>query len=350
MDKNITVRISPSSVLMVLFILLGAVLLWYLRDIALMVLTAVVLASAIEPGIVFFKRYKISRALAVLLMYVIVFGSLFALVYFFSPPLLQDLQGVIQRFPQYLNTLNLPESVRSFQNLAQTVQTSSATSTLDSILSFKDAFADVGGGALATITTIFGGLASFFLVIVLAFYFAVVGTGVEDFLRIVTPLKNEKYVLSLWKRSHDKIGLWMQGQIVLSVISAVIIFLGLLILQVPYALLLAVITAIAELIPIFGSMIVGAIAVAVALSAGGVGLALMVAGLFLIMNLLQSNLIYPAVVKQVVGIPPLLVIIALIVGGTLAGFIGVLLAVPLAAALREFINDLDTEKRASKSS
>jgi len=76
----------------------------------------------------------------------------------------------------------------------------------------------------------------------------------------------------------------------------------------------------------------------------------MVAGLFLIMNLLQSNLIYPAVVKQVVGIPPLLVIIALIVGGTLAGFIGVLLAVPLAAALREFINDLDTEKRASKSS
>jgi predicted PurR-regulated permease PerM len=113
----------------------------------------------------------------------------------------------------------------------------------------------------------------------------------------------------------------------------------------PYPLLLAVFTAMAELIPIFGSLVAGTAAAAVGYSAHGLPLAFAVAGLFVIANQFETNLIYPLVVKKVVGLPPLLVIIALIAGGELAGFLGILLSVPIAAAAQEFIADLDRAKR-----
>jgi predicted PurR-regulated permease PerM len=109
--------------------------------------------------------------------------------------------------------------------------------------------------------------------------------------------------------------------------------------------LLAVFTAMAELIPIFGSLVAGALATAVGFSAGGVALAFIVAGLYVIANQFETNLIYPLVVKKIVGVPPLLVILALIAGGELAGFLGILLSVPVAAAAQEFFADLDRAKR-----
>ena len=137
----------------------------------------------------------------------------------------------------------------------------------------------------------------------------------------------------------------MQGQILLSVIVGILVYLGLLIIGVPYALLLAVFTAIAEIIPIFGSLMAGTVAVIVGYSSGGVALAAIVFGLFVVVNQFETNLIYPLIVKKVVGVPPLLVIVALIGGYTLAGFIGALLAVPVSAVLLEIISDFDKRKR-----
>ena len=159
------------------------------------------------------------------------------------------------------------------------------------------------------------------------------------------PVEYEDYSVDLWKRAQKKIGLWMQGQILLSVIVAILVYLGLLIIGIPYALLLSVFTAIAEIIPIFGSLIAGTAAAVVAFSDGGIPLALIVAGLFIVVNQFESNLIYPLIVKKIVGIPPLLVIVALIAGYTLAGFLGVLLSVPVAAVILELITDFDKRKR-----
>jgi predicted PurR-regulated permease PerM len=181
---------------------------------------------------------------------------------------------------------------------------------------------------------------------VLSFYFAVQERGVENFLRVITPLKYEEYVISLWRRAQQKIGLWMQGQLVLSALTGILVYLGLLIVGAPFPLLLGVLTAIGELIPIFGSLIVGIIAVIITLTNSGLALAFIVAGLFIVVNQFESNLLYPLVVKKIVGVPALLVIIALIVGLELAGFLGVLLSVPVAAVLQEFISDLDRGRRA----
>jgi predicted PurR-regulated permease PerM len=280
-------------------------------------------------------------------MYVGVFGSLFAVVYAFFPPILEDTQSFLTTAPQYLNTLNLPEPLTSFANPAAVAGSENqAQSILDTVLAFRSAFTDASGGAVRVISTFFGGIFALVLVIVLSFYFAIQATGVDDFVRLITPLKHEDYVVGLWLRAKKKIGLWMQGQLLLSLIVGVIVYLGLLIMGVPYALLLAVLAAVLDLIPIFGSFIAGVIAVIVSFTSGGFALAVIVAGLFFIVNQFEAHLIYPLVVNKVVGIPPLLVILAIIIGGSLAGFLGVLLSVPIAAALREFLTDVERGKKA----
>jgi predicted PurR-regulated permease PerM len=219
-----------------------------------------------------------------------------------------------------------------------------ALSSADILKNLSNAIGDSTGGALTTLSAIFGGIASFVLIIVFAIYFSVQETGVDDFLRVVTPVKHQVYVLNLWKRSQDKIGKWMQGQIVLALIVGVLLYLGLTILGVPYALLLAVLAGLFELIPIFGQFIAAVPAVLIAFANGGITEALLVVGLYLVVQQFEAHLIYPIVVKKVVGIPPLLVILALLVGYKLLGFLGVLISVPIAGAIQELVSDINQAK------
>jgi predicted PurR-regulated permease PerM len=195
--------------------------------------------------------------------------------------------------------------------------------------------------AFAAAARIFGGVFSFVLIIVFSFYFAVIDTGVDDFLRIVTPKSHQAYVQGLWRRSQHKIGLWMQGQLLLGVIMGVLVFLGLTILGVPHALVLALIAGVFEIIPVFGPTLAAVPAVTIAFVSGGAFMGFVVVALYVIFQQFENHLIYPLVVTRVVGVPPLLVILALIVGGQLAGFLGIILSVPAAATLQEFVRDID---------
>ena len=346
MDKEVRVTITSGTIFTALLIIVGGYLVWTLRDLVLLLLTAIVIASAIEPGIAFFIRYHIPRFIAALLVYVLVFGGVFALLYFFFPPIVADAANFLTAMPRYLDTLNLSGPLSTFANATGFVATPNQTQTfIDALLSLQSVFTTTTGGVLQLLVTFFGGIFSLVLVIVLSFYFALQDTDIDDFLRMVMPAKHEGYAVNLWRRAQKKIGLWMQGQILLSVIVGVLTYLGLLIIGVPYALLLAVFTALAEIIPVFGSLIAGAIAVMVGFSSGGLPIAAIVAGLYIVVNQFESNLIYPLIVKKIVGIPPLLVIVALIAGYTLAGFLGVLLSVPVAAVVLEFMYDLDKRKR-----
>lgn len=346
MDRDIRVYVTPRSILTVALVGAGIYVLWLLRDLTLLVLTAIVIASAIEPGITFFIRRGLPRFLATLLMYVLVFGSVFSLVYFFFPPIIADMVGALASLPQFLYSLNIPESLRGLTNLSSIGASATQHETfVQTLLALQSAVSATSGGVVQFVAAFFGGILSFVLVIVLSFYFALQDTGVDDFLRLVMPVEHEEYAVDLWRRSQKKIGLWMQGQILLSVIVGVLVYLGLLIIGVPYALLLAIFTALAEIIPIFGSLLSGAAASFVAYSQGGLALAAIVVGLYVVVNQFEANLIYPLIVKKVVGIPPLLVIVALIAGYTIAGFLGVVLSVPMAAILLEFLSDFYKRKR-----
>lgn len=340
MDKEVRISITPGTVVTTLVILACAYLAWYLRDLLLLIITAIVLATAIRPGILFFMRYRFPRVLAVLAMYLLVFGSVFGLVYLFFPPLLAEAANFLATLPKFLDTINLP-----FTTTSTTEFFASNSSALSSLTALQEVLTNTSQGAFRFIATFFGGIFSLVLVIVLSFYFAVQEQGIEDFLRVVVPLEYEEYVISLWHRAQQKIGLWMQGQLMLSLLAGVLTYLGLLLIGAPFALLLGVLTALAELIPVFGSLFAGAVATAVAWSTEGATLAFLVAGLFVVVNQFEANLVYPLVVKKIVGVAPILVIVALIAGGEISGFLGAFLAVPVAAILQEFVGDLDKGRR-----
>ncbi|HWP61703.1 MAG TPA: AI-2E family transporter, partial [Candidatus Paceibacterota bacterium] len=218
------------------------------------------------------------------------------------------------------------------------ISSSDIVNSIGSILNVDTTFAN----ALSLVSAIFGGVFSFILIVVLSFYFAVVETGVDAFLKVVVPREHEEYVLGLWRRAQHKIGLWMQGQMLLAVIMGVLVFLGLTIIGVPHALVLAVIAGCFEIIPVFGPTLSAVPAVAIAFAAGGLGLGLVTIALYVIAQQFENHLIYPLVVTRVVGVPPLLVILALIAGGELWGFLGIILSVPIAATIRELAHDVQT--------
>jgi predicted PurR-regulated permease PerM len=196
-----------------------------------------------------------------------------------------------------------------------------------------------------TIASFFGGIISIVLVIVISFYLSVRQDGVGEFLSIITPLRHERYVKGLWQRSQHKIGKWMQGQILLALSVGLVTYVALLIVGIPHPLLLAFIAGVFELIPIIGLTLSVIPAFLLAMFDGGLGLGLIVIAVYVVIQQIESHLVYPLVVKKVIGVPPLLVIIALVAGAQLAGLVGALLAVPISVALMEFIDDVERKKR-----
>jgi predicted PurR-regulated permease PerM len=204
---------------------------------------------------------------------------------------------------------------------------------------------DFSGGVFDTIASFFGGIISIILVIVISFYLSVREDGVGEFLGIITPLRHERYVKGLWQRSQNKIGKWMQGQILLALSIGIVTYAALLIVGIPHPLLLAFLAGIFELIPIIGLTLSVIPAFLLAMLDGGLGLGLIVVAVYVVIQQIESHLVYPLVVKKVIGVPPLLVIIALVAGAQLAGLVGALLAVPISVALMEFIDDVERKKR-----
>ncbi|HEY4519914.1 MAG TPA: AI-2E family transporter [Candidatus Paceibacterota bacterium] len=326
-------------------ILLGIVwMLYFLRDLVLVVLAAVVFASAIEPSIVAFARFRIPRLIGVILIYIIVIGLVAGVFYAFIPSVLQDLTEFTASFPTYLEVFNKVVGFEEYTGaLGLPAPTHLDPATIVTQLRerlnlgmFDNAFSAISG--------IFGGVLSLVLIVVLSFYFAVVETGVADFLRIVSPQQYQSYILDLWKRSQRKIGLWMQGQLLLGVVIAVLVYLGLTVLGIPHALLLAVFAGMFELLPVFGPILSSVPAILIGFVDGGFTLGILVIAFYVILQQFENHLIYPLVVTKVVGVPPLLVVLALIIGAQLAGFLGILLSIPVAAAIQELVADIQNRR------
>ncbi|OGG47334.1 hypothetical protein A2671_01475 [Candidatus Kaiserbacteria bacterium RIFCSPHIGHO2_01_FULL_49_13] len=349
-NRTMMVQITTGTVVKIILILILVALLFFLRDLVLIVLTAIVIASAIEPAVRFFTRYHIPRIAGVLLVYLTVIFALLGVFYFFMPPVLSDLSNFLGILPQYLDTFEAsnPLTNNSFFPLVSN-QLGDSFSLRDIIEGVRISVSNVSEGLFKTVSTVFGGLLSFILIVVFSFYFAMQETGVDDFLRVITPLKHQDYVIGLWRRSQQKIGLWMQGQVLLALIVGVLVYLGLTILGVKYSLVLAIIAALFELIPVFGPILSAIPAVVIAVGTGGTSLGILVVGLYVIIQQFENHLIYPLVVTKVVGVPPLLVILALLIGAKLAGFLGIILSVPTAAALQEFVNDLQRRRHLERS-
>jgi predicted PurR-regulated permease PerM len=364
-ERNFNISITSGTVIKILIILLVAFLVYQMLDLVLVVLTAIVIASAVEPLINWFGKYRVRRLFAVIITYICVVLVFSGLLYFFIPPVLEEASSLLSTAPKYLDSLTLwnplndtkltesgqiaggiSAGLNDSKQLLGGLSSGNFESSFigDLVNRFKGFTSSSSDGMIKIISSIFGGLFSFILIIVLSFYLAVQESGVEKFLKIITPIKNEAYVVDLWKRSQRKIGYWMQGQLLLGIVVGVLVYLGLMILGVENALILAVLAGILEIIPVFGPIISAIPAILFGLTDGGVTTGLLVLGLFIIIQQFENHLIYPLVVKKVIGISPILVILALIIGGKLAGFLGILLSVPVTSILMEFIDDMQKDK------
>jgi predicted PurR-regulated permease PerM len=324
-----------------------AIALFYIKDILLVILTAIVIASAIDPAARWAKKYRIPRIPTILAVYVslaLIFAGLF---YFLFLPLLGEANTFISDFPQYSSAILSDSGVFSEGSFLGSV--SDTFSAEDIITKLNSIVSTFSQGVFSSASLVFGGAVSFILIVVLSFYLAVQEDGVGTFLKVITPWKQERYILSLWDRSRHKIGLWMQGQLLLGVIIMVLVYLGLLLIGIEHALLLAVLAGLLEIIPIFGPVIAAIPAVLIGFTQGGTSTGLIVIGLFLIIQQFENQLIYPLVVKKVVGVPPMVSILAILIGGQLAGFLGVLISVPVATIFIELISDLEQRKIAKLS-
>ncbi len=342
-----TVNIGSGTIFRAILIVLFFALMFFLKDLLIVVLMSIVIASAIEPVAKFLTRHKFPRLLAVILVYLFLATVFVSIIYFLLLPLLSESIDLVKNLPTYFSAQNLSNSIshNSFLSSQPFVSAFTNSANIEQVINqINSVIVRLSSGTFNTITTVFGGILSFLLMVFLSFYLSVQEDGVETFLRIIAPLKHEKYVLDLWKRSQHKIGLWMQGQLILAGIIGMLVYLGLLLLGIHNALLLAALAAAFEIIPLFGPILAAIPAVAISLVSGGLSSALLVAGFYLIIHQFENQLIYPLVVKKVVGVPPIVSIIALVAGFELAGFLGLILSVPIASVVIEFFEDLERDK------
>ncbi len=352
-DYNIT--ISTGTILRTILVLGLFATIWYLRDIFLVVLTAIILASALEPAVRFFIKHNIPRLLGLVFVYALGAGMFGAIFYFFVPALLDDITRIADVVPKYVDVSTLWSPLSGGSDITASMSNVGKSGNLLEVI--KGSLAE--GGALKSYSVFFGGFLSFILIIVLSFYLSAQEHGIENLLRLVTPTKSRAYVLDLWRRSQTKIGLWSQGQVLLGVLVGMLVFLAMTLMGIPSALFLALIAMVFELIPVFGPILSAVPGLVIAFSSGinppgnlvslaiepGIKAALIVTLVYFFIQQFESHLIYPLVVRKVIGIPPVLVILALVIGFKVAGFLGVILSIPITAILMEFISDVAKEKK-----
>lgn len=343
MSEFRNVNISTSTLIRGLLVVFGAYLAFKLRNILLLVLVSIIIASFVEAGVKFFAKHKINRNLSVPIIFTFTGALVFLISYSFLPIVFRELSDVIALISKYLPSSE-PISTQSIDGATNFVGDVTKYSSLSDVLEgLKNASVVLSKGATSLIGSTFGGIVNTLLVIVMAFYLSIQEKGIDTFLRILTPAKHEKYVIDLWTRTQDKIGLWFKGQLFLAIVIGALVFIVLALLNVKYAFLIAVISGIAELIP-FGLIFAAVVAVLFAVIDSGLLLGIKVLVFFVILQQIESYIFSPMIAKRVVGIPPLVVLLAFMIGINLAGFLGAIVAIPLAVFVLEYIGDLEKNK------
>ena len=345
-DYHVTVKSGTIVRIILLLVLLFA--LYYLSDVLLIVIAAVIIASSVEPILKRLQKYKIHRVVGAITVYLLLATILAGILIFFMPVVINDITGFLNNAPKNISLGELWGPIRELGTGSGSLA-SHTISVSDFVNSLRNFFGGgTGVGAFQTASFIFGGFLGFILMIVLSFYLSVQEEGVDDFLRIVTPVRHHDYVIDLWRRSQRKIAHWLQGQVILGIVIGVLVYIMLMIVGIPHALVLALLAAVFEIIPVFGPIISSIPAILVAFTDVSVGTGFLLIGLYVIIYQFESQLFYPLVVKKIVGISPIVVILALVIGAKLAGVLGALIAVPLAAAFMEYIHDIEKNKKAEK--
>ncbi len=334
-DNRTIIEISPKTVFWVLGIGILAVLLYMVRDIVCVLIFAIIISSALEPLLEYAQSRKIPRLLTLVVVYFLFFVFFAALIYILLPLLLDQLIDFSQNYSTYFGKIE--EAIGTIKFLPD------LSGNIHELLSQLTGQIPSFTSLISYASSIFGGFVSFIVVLVVSFYLSVSRGALDDFLKSILPPRFEIYTHGLWIRAQKKMGRWLQAQILLSFIMALIIGIGLWILGVKYAFLIAVVVGVLEIVPYVGPIVAGGLATLLALSQSPV-LGLWTLIFFVVVQQLEGHILIPLFIKKLVGLNPVAVILALLVGAKLGGILGMLLAVPIAAVVDEFFDDLARRK------
>jgi predicted PurR-regulated permease PerM len=349
--NNITsISITTSTLIRFFLVAIGLFLIWYLRELVLVVLSAIILASFVESAVPHFKKIRINRIFGVVIVYLSTIILLALLFYLFVPLLITEVYNFSVFLSSYIpnNAIINYFTNDAFGGAKDIINNLSHSLSLTTLLETSKAFiSNLSGGFFQVIVVAFGGIFNVILIVLISFYLSIQEKGIEKFLRIILPIKYEEYAVDLWERSRKKIALWMKGQLLLGVLIIILTYLMLSLMGIQYALLLSIIAGVMELVP-YGILIALIPAVYFSFLSGGLSSALMVTGAYVILHQFEVFLFSPLVIKNVVGLSPLVVIIAAVVGFELSGFWGLVLAIPVAVFLMELLSDLEKKKTSSR--
>ncbi|MFH1392839.1 MAG: AI-2E family transporter [Patescibacteria group bacterium] len=336
-NTGTVIEISPKTLFWALGIGILVILAYLVRDVIAILIFAIIIASALEPVLEFSQRKKIPRLLSLIVIYILFVVFFAALVYILLPLLLDQLRDFSQNYPAYFGRIEEAAGTITFlPGLSGNVHELLAQLT-GQIPSFTS--------LLSYASSIVGGIASLIVVLAVSFYLSWSRGALDDFLRAILPPQFETYIHGLWLRAQKKMGRWLQAQVLLSLIMAVIVGIGLWILGVKYAFLIAVVVGILEIVPYVGPIISGGLATILALSQSTM-LGLWTLIFVVAAHQLENHILVPLLIKKLVGLNPVAIILAILVGAKLGGIFGVILAVPLAAVVDEFFDDLAKRKSA----
>lgn len=312
--------------------IVGLLLLWVLQGIVLLVIASFVLAIGFQPAIGWFEKRGMRRGLGlalVLMGFLVVFGGLLALA---LPMILAQVGDMLEQLPATIEQLQSGDGLVARLAGMIDVERITTESTTDPMAAVEVA------GSVA------GFVFNFLTVLLVTPYFAIAMPAMKRWLvRLLRPIHRENF-LRLLGEATDLMANFIVGNLVVSVIAGVVTWVGLTLLGVPYALALAAWVAITDIIPVLGALLGAAGVAAVALVQSPETLVWSMVLLFAYQQV-ENFIIAPRVMNKAVDLSPATVIIALMVGGILAGLVGALLALPLAALIKIVINDFVVEGR-----
>lgn len=313
---------STQVILKVIFSGLALWFLWDIRNIILLLILSLIIASAMEPLVDYLHHKKIPRFLSVLMVYVVVIGFGALVVYLMIPPVLEQFKIISENLPQYSD--NLKKLLGGFDAQNFLHQLLANFSSSDNVVS--------------STFGVFNGALEFIAVLVISFYLVAEEKGMKTFIAALIPSHHHDFTLNLVNKIQKKMGLWVIGQVIISFGIFAFTYIGLSIMHVQYALVLSLVAGLFEIVPYIGPFLSAIPAMFIAFVQQP-SLAIWVGVLYLFVHEFEGYVLVPKIMEKTVGQSPLLTLLALLVGYQLAGILGLIISVPLAVAISEAIKE-----------
>lgn len=333
--ENKTISISTETIVKVIAILAGLIFIYLVRDVMALLFLSIIFTATLEPLINKMTKRSINRALSIAIIYIAIFLFIILAFFFLVPQLVNQFEDFIKNFPVYINALSsLFSGLESSASLYGI--NFSGNEFLQSI--FSGIFHS-GGKIFSTTVSVMTFFVSVLVIFALTFYMLVKEDGMNKFIISIAPQDNKEYIISLVERIKNKIGKWLGGQIILMLIIFVFDWIALSIFNIPYALILAAFAGILEIVPYLGPIISAILASAVGfLISPATGFTVLI--VLTIIQQIESHIIVPQVMKKAVGLNPIIVMLALLIGAKLGGTLGAILSIPIATSINVFLKDL----------